>query len=500
MHSLLSRTQWVIPAAVTLALVADPIAAEELKAGAGAERRFPPSYITTEGHRDVKPEEWTDPRICGQCHTYQYEGWNGSMHSNAFKDPVFQALWALAEKADPNMHNHCGGCHTPIGISTETVEFHPDKGLHGSFSAPEVAEQGVSCDVCHTISGNNLLKTAVLEHGNASYVLDPGNTKRATLENAKSPYHETAYSEHHASSDFCGNCHNIFHPGNNFPVERTYDEWKYSIYAQNDIQCQDCHMVPVEIANKVADTLTRPKDMDLTDLEGFAGLGGPWRTFRHKHGFVGGNAVLTSVMKAEDPDSPEALGRGSNYEEAVKRLQHVASLKLETVKVDGPLHQVKVRVTNERAGHHLPTSLTEVREVWLEVVVTDEAGHELLRNGTLDDHNELPKDAVVFNAHAVDANGQHTSLPWEITRFTDVNTIPPKGWKYGKYYFNVPDGAKEVKVIAKLHYRSFGQHLADLLLGEGAIKVPSVEMVSLEEVYPVEALASASAAPADEHH
>jgi hypothetical protein len=56
-----------------------------------------------------------------------------------------------------------------------------------------------------------------------------------------------------------------------------------------------------------------------------------------------------------------------------------------------------------------------------------------------------------------------------------------------------------VKVTAKLHYRSFGQHLADLLLGEGAIKVPSVEMVKLEETYPVEALKTASAEP-EEHH
>jgi Flp pilus assembly protein TadD len=39
--------------------------------------------------------------------------------------------------------------------------------------------------------------------------------------------------------------------------------------------------------------------------------------------------VLTSVMTAEDPDSPEALGRQGNYEEAVKRLQRVASLKLD---------------------------------------------------------------------------------------------------------------------------------------------------------------------------
>ncbi len=105
------------------------------------------------------------------------------------------------------------------------------------------------------------------------------------------------------------------------------------------------------------------------------------------------------------------------------------------------------------------------------------------RNGTLTDANEVPKEAVIFNAHAVDKDGQDTMLPWEIVRFVDVNTIPPKGYKYGKYYFNVPDGVKQVTVTAKLHYRSFSQGLADLLLGKDAVKVPAVEMVVLEETH-----------------
>jgi len=130
-----------------------------------------------------------------------------------------------------------------------------------------------------------------------------------------------------------------------------------------------------------------------------------------------------------------------------------------------------VKVTNERAGHHLPTSLTEVRQVWLEVVIKDEQGNELLRNGTQTVANEVPMEAMIFNAHAVDKNGQDTMLPWEIVRFVDVNTIPPKSYKYGKYYFNVPDGVKQVTITAKLHYRSFSQGLADLLLGKNAVKV-----------------------------
>ena len=116
-----------------LALVAGGAAAapKTEKVKGDAARPFPPSYITIEGHKQVKPEDWKDPRLCGQCHTVQYEGWNGSMHSNAFRDPVFQALWALGEKADPVMRNHCGACHTAIGTATETVEFVPSIGVHG---------------------------------------------------------------------------------------------------------------------------------------------------------------------------------------------------------------------------------------------------------------------------------------------------------------------------------------------------------------------------------
>ena len=487
---------WMLSLAVTLVGVGGPVVAGEALSDEAPQdgRRFPPSYVSTEDNKQVKPEDWTDPRLCGQCHTRQYEGWNGSMHSNSFEDPVFQALWALAEKANPEMRNHCGTCHTPIGITTGTVEFHPDEGLHGKFTAPTVAAMGVSCDVCHTISGTNLQKTAVLEHGNASFIVSPGNKKRATLEDAKSPYHETEYSEHHAKADFCGNCHNIFHPGNNFPIERTYDEWKYSVYAQKGIQCQDCHMVPVEIANRVADEMKRPEELDEPSLEGFAGLGGKWRKVIHKHGFVGGNAVVTAAINgSKDAEKPENLGKDSNYQQAIARLQSVASLQLKLQKKAGHLHQLKVKVTNERAGHNLPTSLTEVRQVWIEVVVKDDQGRELARSGTLTPENELPQDTVVFNAHAVDENGQDTIFPWEIVRFVDVNTIPPKGYKYGKYYFNVPDDAKSFTVTAKLHYRSFSQHMADLLLGKGAVKVPSVEMVAVTETYQVDDLKVADA-------
>lgn len=451
---------------------------------------FAPSYITTtDDHTKLTPDQWTDPKICGQCHVEQYRGWNGSMHSNSFMDPVFQAEWALAVKAtDGKIENHCAGCHSPIGTVTKTIKFDPSLGKHGGFTAPDIAAQGVTCDVCHTISGSNITKTAVLEHGNGSFIMDPGNVKRGPLDDASSPYHETEFSDHHTKSDFCGNCHNIFHPVNNFPIERTYDEWKYSIYAQNDIQCQDCHMVSPEIAAIVADTLTRPKDLDDVALHGFAGLGGKFRKIVHRHGFTGGNAVITAALGKKEDGKHEDLGRDENVIEAKKRLSIAAELEAELVHSAGPLHELRVKVTNKRAGHNLPTSLTEVRQIWLEVVISDNNGTELFRSGTLNEKNELPEDTVIFNAKAVDKDGKITVNPWEIVRFIDNTTIPPKGHKIAKYAFNLPAEAKGVKVSAKLHYRSFSQYLADKLLGEGAVTVPSVEMTSIDQAFDTTAM------------
>jgi hypothetical protein len=286
---------------------------------AEGEMMFPflPSYIQVqmkEGEKPV-PENWQDPEVCAGCHERQYEGWKSSMHANSFNDPVFQAEWAIGHKAtDGKTLNHCGGCHTPIGIATGTVKFDPTLGKHGGFTAPEIAAKGVSCDVCHTISGSNAVHTATGDPGNASFIMTPGRVKRATLKDSKSPFHGSEYSELHGKSAFCGNCHNIFHPDNRFPVEHTYDEWKASPYAQQGVQCQDCHMVPVDIAIRVADEMKPVKDLANHGLGGKAGRGSKVeREIVHDHGFVGGNTVIAEALGVE--------GAAANKAEAIKRLQ-----------------------------------------------------------------------------------------------------------------------------------------------------------------------------------
>lgn len=418
---------------------------------------FFPSLLTTATGQKVDSSHFDSPSVCSACHPDIYKQWKGSMHSNAFKDPVFQALWALGEKeVGPNIRNLCAGCHSSIGTVAQEV-----KSENGKFIASEVAMEGVSCDLCHTISETRMSISPTGLPQNASFVVSPGDIKRGPYKDSVSTYHKSEYSELHTKSEFCGSCHNVFHPVSNFHIENTYTEWKFSIYAQKGIQCQDCHMVPVEVAIETAKTLKKP-----AKLPGQPSNMGPKRDYMYTHEFVGGNAVITKLM-----------GSDRHSEIAIKRLQNAASLDVNfRGGKAGELSEISVKVKNETAGHNLPTSLTEVREMWLDITVLDDKGNIVYRSGALDKDGNVDPSAEMFNAYAVDEKGHHTVKPWEIARFEYNNTIPPKGSKTVKYTFIAPKNSKKLKVDVKLNYRSYPQAVANLLLGANAPKIPVILM------------------------
>jgi len=139
----------------------------------------------------------------------------------------------------------------------------------------EIAKMGVQCDFCHSVSASAGI-------GNAQYVLSSNGTKRGPFEDSISPFHESEYSELHTKSEFCGMCHDVFHPVNGLPLETPHTEWKNGPYSKEGVQCQDCHMTP-----------------GITHYEanpGTAATGGPNRDHIYTHYTVGGNAFLTDVF------------------------------------------------------------------------------------------------------------------------------------------------------------------------------------------------------------
>ncbi len=429
---------------------------------------FYPSLIRLSGPGPVSLDNFTGAPECGVCHKQIYEQWKGSMHAAAFTDPIWRAFVALgSEETGGKIDKYCIGCHTPIGLVTGDVT-----NAEGIFSEDTdlVSTFGVQCDACHVMSGNRDAEAVNGEPGNGSFAMDPGKVKRGPYETCEAQTHQGIWSALHVTSKICANCHQSFH--GNVPVERTYDEWKHSIYARKGIQCQHCHMMPVDKAVEAARTLIPPV------ITGTASELKPDRTPFFPHWFLGGNVAMARQDGYQD-----------HAREMMHRLQTAAALEVEVsdaVVTPGQLLKVRVKVRNVAAGHNLPTSLTWLRQLWLNIQVTDQDGRMFFHSGQLTDTGNIEQGTRIFGSYAVDKNGQHTLKPWAIDHFLWNHTIPPKGEAFVTYTFVIPRGIrKEVRINVKLRYRSYPQSVVNRLLKEKSFPVPIIDMAEKRLTLPV---------------
>src|SRR5208283_705674 len=93
----------------------------------------------------------------------------GSMHGLSFQDPVYQGELNRAVKAIGHDGTRlCEGCHSPAGMVTGEIK------KPGISALSPVALAGVSCDICHSVSGTTHWQTPSHEPENGSLILTPG--------------------------------------------------------------------------------------------------------------------------------------------------------------------------------------------------------------------------------------------------------------------------------------------------------------------------------------
>ena len=371
---------------------------------------------------------------CG-CHAALLTQWQQSMHAKALSDPLFLLKLEEGDKAtDGVVTPFCIQCHSPVGsMSGEVNEL-------GEVEATGVAAEGVTCTFCHHTVGTD---TPI---GNASQQVSPEDVRLAQLKDPQAP-HAAAYSQFHETAEFCGACHNVNHPTNGTHLEATYTEWKNGPYAAEGIVCQDCHMTP-------GAGVTKPNP-------GKAASMGPDREHIYTMTFAGGNVGLGDAVLAEE------------------RLKAAAELTLEVPEVvESGEVALTTTITNVGAGHYLPTGLTEVRQMWLEVTATDEAGNEVL------------SERRDFGSVLKNAEGEYPVELWDAVEFHSDDRIPPKESTSNEYAFPMATGAVTVK--AALYYRSCSEEMAE----KAGVEIPTTTMAEVTKtVYPS---AEAAAAADDE--
>ena len=306
--------------------------------------------------------------------------WRASIMANAARDPYWLASVSAEVAAAPALaeviEDKCATCHMPMARSTDAAKggqgvmfdgyLKPDHPLH------ELADDGVSCSLCHQIaaegvggkesfSGHFAYDTKTPKGERIAYGLRevaPADSEQMV---EKSGYRPVP-SAHMGKAELCASCHTLFTPfvdnagqiAGELPEQTPYLEWQKSGWSETH-QCQDCHMPP-------------------TIRKG--------RRF-YQHHFAGGNAWMLRVLQA----SAEELGvTASSAQLDAEIMRTVGQLEMATANLQldsAVLESGKVMAALTvvpRTGHKLPTGFPS-RRVWLHVTVADGAGKVLFESG-----------------------------------------------------------------------------------------------------------------------
>ena len=231
----------------------------------------------------------------------------------------------------PDQAGNCANCHMP----GEAIRAPHNTDIN---SIPTSAVQGTHCDFCHKVVNVNLDAATNKPYENMPGVLSM-DLRRPEGETQVffGPFDDVdvgpdTYLPLQAEGKLCAPCHNASFWGT--PIYQSYAEWLASPYPAEGKTCQTCHMKPDGVTTNFA-----------------PGRGGlerdPQKIFTH------------SFPGAAD----EAL------------LRDTATVGVSAKIADGRL-MVTVLVTNEKAGHDLPTD-HPARNVLLVVSARDAQGKEL---------------------------------------------------------------------------------------------------------------------------
>ena len=390
---------------------------------------------------------------CGECHTRHFAEWRTSMHAHAMVDPIYRALVKVRQADFGGLQDRfCTQCHSAIGTRGGDIQ------RNFSFEAlSPISLDGVTCEACHRVSG---LSRAY----NSGHQLDPDGPIRGPFADpVATGFHISERSELLERSEFCGGCHDVIEVAG-VNIERPYAEWLESPSAGLGQTCQDCHM---------------PTDTGTT------AIGGPERTL-HSHRFVGVDVPVAEVFRGAPGELDDIRNRVRALLEGSGSLEVATS----TVVRVGRQLDLFVTVTNEIAGHNLPTGTTSNRQLWLELIVTDGSGDIIYQtghvdaNGDLRDHwSELDQygddDLITFHSGFVDPEGVPVLFPWRAAEHISASLSPGYTRTHTLFVPTASGVTGPLSVQSRLLFRPYPPHLLRALgFAALAAAVPTYEIAT----------------------
>jgi hypothetical protein len=420
-------------------------------------------------HKKVGPLFQTSDR-CFACHnglsTSQGEdvsigfAWRPTMMANSARDPYWHAGVRRETidhpEAAKEIQDECSKCHMPM--ATYEAKANGREGevfSHLAFDSGKrddrLAEDGVSCSLCHQISKDKLGTRESLVGG---FVVD--TTRKLGEREEYGPYkiengqnrimrtssggYKPTQSDHIKQSELCATCHTLITkalgPGGQvigeLPEQMPYQEWLNSEYKDKQ-SCQSCHMPAIQEPVAITKVL------------------GVTREDASRHVFVGGNFFIQRMLNRYRADLsvvalPEELESAASR--TVEHLQSkTAQVAIDSVNIAAGRLQADISVQN-LSGHKFPTAYPS-RRAWLHVTVKDRNGATVFESGGLEPSglvrgNDNDADAAKYEPHyaeitsadqvqiyeaiAVDQAGKPTTGLLSAVRYEKDNRLLPRGF------------------------------------------------------------------------
>jgi hypothetical protein len=347
--------------------------------------------------------------------------WRTSMMANAGRDPYWMAGVRRELIDHPAaaalIQDECTICHMPMmryearlagGEGEAFAHLPPDL----SKLSDRLADDGVSCTVCHQITDQNFGKRESFVGGFkideaaapgerrilGPFEIDKGHT---TIMKSSSAFTQMEV-KHVRASELCATCHTLFTQAldaqgkviGELPEQVPYQEWLHSDYKETR-SCQSCHMPVVK------------EDVPITSV-----FGEPRAGFS-RHTFVGGNFFMQRMLNKFRGDlsvaaQPQEMDAAANR--TIAHLQsEAARVTVQTVDVRNGRLEAGISVEN-LGGHKLPTAYPS-RRTWLHVTVRDRNGKAVFESGALNPNgsiqgNDNDEDANRFEPHYTEITRQ----------------------------------------------------------------------------------------------
>ncbi|MEM1189465.1 MAG: tetratricopeptide repeat protein [Pseudomonadota bacterium] len=438
---------------------------------------FTPSLARSLDGQHIDSELLMMDDYCEGCHADSHASWAQSMHRfSSFNNPAYRfsvkQTRAALQRRDGKHEGvrFCAGCHDPVPLFSGTLDQPGfDLGDHPS------AEAGITCTVCHSISGIDS------NRGNADYTLSaPQHYPFArsespvlrwvneTLVKANPEFHKRTFLKPlHSSAEFCGSCHKVNLPEslNDYRWLRGqnhYDSFLLSGVSGHGIQsfyypkhaeknCNGCHMTPV----RSSDFGARP----------LAPLSEP---AIHDHQFAAANTGV-----------PFLLGHdGESWQRSANMLRDSLSVDIfgirEEGRLDGRLHAplaesdlqleagktylLEVVLRTRTLGHHFTQGTADSNQIWLAVEVRSD-DETLGRSGALRERDgSVDPWAHFVNSYVIDRDGRRIDRrnPEDIYTALYNHQIPPGAADVVHYRVQIPETVRgPVSISARLAYRKF---------------------------------------------